>query len=210
MISKTDRLRARFREADEVVFGKRPPVFGKIVRFNRTTATVRSIENGNEYRVHFQELEHLDSERLIHSDENKIESVAKQARALLDEYGLKKWRFKFDPSTRRAGCCNYRDQLISISFELARTGSDADIRDTLLHEIAHALVGKRHNHDALWKAKARAIGCSGERTHRFKLSTPRYHINCENRCFPAQPAQRRNPRLVCRTCGGKLLYSNFQ
>ena len=37
--------------------------------------------------------------------------------------------------------------------------------ESLLHEIAHALVGRKHNHDAEWKAKAREIGCTGERTH---------------------------------------------
>jgi hypothetical protein len=41
--------------------------------------------------------------------------------------------------------------------------SDDDVRDTILHEIAHALVGPRHGHDATWAARARAIGCSGQR-----------------------------------------------
>src|SRR5690606_4367091 len=31
------------------------------------------------------------------------------------------------------------------------------------HEIAHALVGSRHGHDDVWRAKALAIGCSGSR-----------------------------------------------
>jgi len=210
MLTKTDRLRARFRENDPVIFGQRPPLLGKIVRFNRTTATVKDDYSPDEYLVPFQQLEHILPERRADSDEKQIEAVALFASSLLREHGLNDWRFKFDYSTRRAGCCNYRDQTISISFELARNGTDDEITDTLLHEIAHALVGKKHNHDAIWKAKARAIGCSGQRTHRMQFAVPRYHVECTNRCFPRQPAQRRNPRLVCRTCGGKLVYSNFQ
>jgi hypothetical protein len=35
--------------------------------------------------------------------------------------------------------------------------------DTILHEIAHALVGARHGHDRVWRATALRIGCSGTR-----------------------------------------------
>ncbi len=41
--------------------------------------------------------------------------------------------------------------------------SEDEVLDTILHEIAHALVGPQHGHDAVWRAKAREIGCSGER-----------------------------------------------
>ena len=50
---------------------------------------------------------------------------------------------------------------LSVSFVLRATWSD--IRDTLLHEIAHAIVGPGHGHDALWQTAARRIGCTAKR-----------------------------------------------
>jgi hypothetical protein len=40
---------------------------------------------------------------------------------------------------------------------------EREVRDTILHEIAHALVGPSHGHDAVWRRQALAIGSSGQR-----------------------------------------------
>lgn len=207
MLTNVDKLRDHFRENDQVVFGKRKPIFGPIIRINRSTATVQCDSSGVEYLVPFPLLEHLDPEKNKDSAQ-KTESVAKLAYSLLQEFQLNDWTFRFDHSTRRAGCCNYRDKKISVSLALARNAADEEIRDTLLHEIAHALVGKGHNHDAVWRIKAKEIGCSGERTHQMVFSPPRYHVRCESGCW-TRTAERRNRRLICRKCGGKLIYSPY-
>lgn len=207
MLTDTDKLRAQFQVNDPVVAGKRKRIFGPIIRMNRTTATIRCDNSGDEYLVPFELLEHQDPAQRKDATQ-KIEAIASLAADLLNEFNLTNWTFHFDHSTRRAGCCNYHDKKISIASDLARNASDEDIRDTLLHEIAHALVGKKHNHDSVWKAKAKEIGCSGERTHRLVFSPPRYHVTCENGCWK-QTAERRNRRLVCRTCHGKLIYSPY-
>ena len=205
MLTKADQLRARFAPNDSVGFKYRNgKLEGTLVRTNPKRAVVR-VDNG-EYHVPYECL--IPGDDSGQPREERIDSILKLALGLLREHGLKKWRFKFDHSTRRAGCCNYREKLISISFNLARNASDEDIHDTILHEIAHALVGKKHNHDAVWKAKALEIGCSGERTHRLVFSPPRYQVTCENQCW-THTAERRNPRLVCRTCGGKIVYSTY-
>ncbi|VGO22819.1 SprT family zinc-dependent metalloprotease [Pontiella sulfatireligans] len=205
MLSKTDQLRARFAPDDSVRFKyRRQTVAGILARTNPKRAVVRV--DGEEFSVPYELLDPppgIAEERV-----QRMESILKTALELVTGHGLKKWRFKFDHSTRRAGCCNYRDKTISIAFSLAQAGSDEDIRDTILHEIAHALVGKRHNHDAVWKAKAMEIGCTGERTHRLQFAPPRWSVTCENRCW-THTAQQRNSRLVCRKCGGKLIYSPY-
>lgn len=205
MLSTADQFRARIAPNDSVRFKyRRGFLCGTVIRTNPKKAVV--LVEKQEYTVPY-ELLFLD-EKVGGQRTQRIESILKTAQGLIKLHGLKKWRFKFDQSTRRAGCCNYRNKLISISFNFARTGSDEDIRDTLLHEIAHALVGKKHSHDAVWKAKARGIGCSGERTHRLQFAPPRYNVTCENQCWK-QTAERRNARLICRTCGGKLVYSTY-
>jgi predicted SprT family Zn-dependent metalloprotease len=207
MLTDNDKLRARFRENDLVMTGKRKPISGPIIRMNRTTATIQCDSSGDEYLVPFELLNHQNPAQSRDAAQ-KIEAVDVLAAGLLDKFELNGWIFRLDHSTRRAGCCNYRDRKISIAFGLACNATDEDIRDTLLHEIAHALVGKKHNHDAVWQAKANEIGCSAERTHRLVFSPPRYHVTCTSGCWK-QTAERRNRRLVCRKCGGKLIYSPY-
>ncbi|MBN2685676.1 MAG: SprT-like domain-containing protein [Pontiellaceae bacterium] len=204
MPSKEDQLRACFAPGDPVQFvfhGK--IVDGTLLRTNPKYALVQAGED--EFDVPYNRListqPELDKERI-----EKIESACRTARQLLSEHGLDHWTFKFDHGTRRAGSCNYSDQRITLSFNLARSGSAEEIHETLLHEIAHALVGKNHNHDAVWRAKAQAIGCTGERTHQMKFVPARWRVRCENDCW-SHTAERRNPRLICKHCGGKLIYS---
>ena len=45
------------------------------------------------------------------------------------------------------------------------------MKNTLLHEIAHALAGHEHNHDEVWKATARSIGCDGCRCGHWQQTT---------------------------------------
>jgi predicted SprT family Zn-dependent metalloprotease len=82
---------------------------------------------------------------------------------LLEQHGLDDWAIQFDNAKRRAGVCRPARKLIGLSGPLTRLHSESEVRDTILHEIAHALVGQQHYHDAVWLAKAREIGCSGER-----------------------------------------------
>ena len=202
-MNEAERLRACFAPHDRVTFVHgRKPQDGVIIRTNPARAVVRVDQAV--FHVPYERL-YPDPSRAVQRAQ-RIASIHQLATGLMARHGLKKWEFRFDHGTRRAGCCNYRDRLISISFNHAQSGSDDDIRDTILHEIAHALVGRRHHHDAVWQAKAHEIGCSGHRTHRLELAPPRWKVHCENRCW-TRAAQRRNPRLVCRKCGGKLVYS---
>lgn len=85
------------------------------------------------------------------------------AEYLLEAHGLDGWEVAYDNAKRRAGICRFSDRVVGLSAPLTAMHSEEEVRDTILHEIAHALVGPRHGHDAVWRAKARSIGCSGER-----------------------------------------------
>lgn len=174
---------------------------GTITRTNPKRAVI--LAEGQEFTVPYELLTAKDGESTLR--ESKLDSIQQLALHLIKEHRLRRWKFKFDHSVRRAGCCDYRKKQISISINLALTASDEDIRDTLLHEIAHALVGKKHNHDAIWKAKAKEIGCTGERTHKLQLTPPRYRVTCENKCWEST-AERKNSRLICKKCGKHLVY----
>jgi predicted SprT family Zn-dependent metalloprotease len=133
------------------------------------------------------------------------QAVAALARALLDRHGLADWAFAFDNAKRRGGACDFRRRRITVAAGFAAVADAAEVEDTLLHEIAHALVGPRHHHDAVWRAKARAIGCSGRRCHAVAFSEPGLVASCANGCF-AVGRHRRRRGMRCRRCGGAVVY----
>jgi len=69
------------------------------------------------------------------------------------------WTFEWDNAKVRFGRCLYHSKVISMSRPLVELNSEEEMRDTLLHEIAHALVGPGHHHDYFWRLEARKVGC---------------------------------------------------
>ncbi len=106
---------------------------------------------------------------------------------LMQAHGLTAptWTFKFDNARRRFGLCRFRRSLtgfdmftgptyalsgeIHLSRPLTRIGLDADVRDTILHEIAHALAGPTAGHGPKWKAVCERIGARGTRCGEAKI-----------------------------------------
>jgi len=70
----------------------------------------------------------------------------------------------FNNRKNSAGICNYAKHSIELSEALTELSDEADVKDTILHEIAHALT-KGHHHDWVWQRKAKEIGCNGIRCY---------------------------------------------
>ncbi|GIF03870.1 SprT-like domain-containing protein [Actinoplanes siamensis] len=85
------------------------------------------------------------------------------ATALMARHELTGWRLTFDDAKTRAGVCRPDRREIGLSRPLIALYSPAQVTETVLHEIAHALAGAAHGHDAVWRATAIRIGCSGRR-----------------------------------------------
>lgn len=84
--------------------------------------------------------------------------VIDTAASLFAKHDLQNFSFGFDRAIRRAGQCDYRKRRITLSRHLVESASLEEVEQVILHEIAHALVGKEAGHSKLWKAKAREIG----------------------------------------------------
>lgn len=93
----------------------------------------------------------------------QLDEARAMARQLMDHHGLHGWQLVFDRAKTRAGVCRPAQREIGLSAVLTPLHSEAEVRETVLHEIAHALVGPHHGHDAAWRARARSIGATGAR-----------------------------------------------
>lgn len=143
---------------------------------------------------------------LLHAREIAIE--------LMEKYGLidKGWKFRWDNAKRRFGICIYskfdsgRGGIIGLSQYLVDLNNEENVVDTILHEIAHALVGRGHGHDAIWKAKAIEIGCDGQRCYSgedVNTPKPKYKGVC---CNGHESFRHRKPnqKLSCGKCSRKF------
>lgn len=83
--------------------------------------------------------------------------------------GLTDWKGSTGGRLKTSGGnCNYRSKLIQIADWMIESDITKfeDLRETILHEIAHAnawLKHKENGHGAMWIREAKLIGCTGLR-----------------------------------------------
>ena len=140
----------------------------------------------------------------------ELSGVRLLADRLLKEHELfeKGWSFSFDRAKRRAGSCKFSKKEITLARAYAEQEDFKEIKNTILHEIAHALVGPKHGHNEIWRQKALEIGCDAERCHYVVFSKPKYKLTCINRCFEVARYRVNQNFLhsrICSKCKGILL-----
>jgi len=100
---------------------------------------------------------------------------------LMSKHNLTHWSFGFNQRKRAVGICRHGCYKIELSIPFTKALEVDQVTDTILHEIAHALVGVRHGHDHVWQRKALEIGCNGERTANLNVSNEinyKYKATC--------------------------------
>lgn len=113
-----------------------------------------------------------------------LQDAKNLAITLMDKHNLLSsgWYFEFDNAKNRFGCCNQTFKCISLSKNLVGLNDEARVKNTILHEIAHALVGVNHGHDSIWKRKALEIGCDGSRcfsSRNTEIPESKYIAECK-------------------------------
>ena len=86
----------------------------------------------------------------------------------LDNHQNGIWWFKWMSSTRALGRCRYprlgKDGVIELNEDFVLHSNDlAEVKDVILHEIAHALAGFSAGHGRIWKHFAMSIGANPTR-----------------------------------------------
>jgi predicted SprT family Zn-dependent metalloprotease len=137
--------------------------------------------------------------------------VRKMALDLLASHDLPDWSFAFNRRKQAMGLCVYHRRTIELSVYFGKRSHD-EILDTILHEIAHALVGPGHGHGAVWERKCIEIGAKPIRcAANADMPKGRWLSHC-NGCGN-QFHRHRKPKRVkgwfCKGCGpdlGKLIW----
>jgi predicted SprT family Zn-dependent metalloprotease len=131
-----------------------------------------------------------------------LHEVEKLADLLMARHGLDEegWSFEFDRAKRRFGQCRHQDKAISLSEHLTRLNAREKVKDTILHEIAHALAGPGVGHDPRWRQIAAEIGAWPERCYPHSVETPECEFQwlCPS-CGAKGRAHRRDVRW-CSSC----------
>jgi predicted SprT family Zn-dependent metalloprotease len=144
----------------------------------------------------------------------KLEFVSHLAETLLRVHGLwGAWKFEYDNGKTRYGCCQYNTRTISVSRFVVRSeeSSIRMIRNIILHEIAHALVGYDEGHGPRWRECAKRIGCDGERCNRKRLTLPgekRLRCPCGLNRIRRFRITKKLMNNVCVKCRKKLYETN--
>jgi hypothetical protein len=115
------------------------------------------------------------------SGETKQEKMIKLLRTHMDKNGLNDWHISLSKAVKKLGSCNYTKKTISLSSFSIEVRTEAEILNTILHEIAHALC-PGEGHGAKWVKKAIELGCDGKRCANSIKLTLAYNFECINGC----------------------------
>ncbi len=96
----------------------------------------------------------------------KREDIEREWLAQREKWGLEDWELKLSYQRRHLGYCRPMRKTISVSLRYMERNPFHIMKDTLLHEIAHAVhfleTGKT-GHDNGWKEVATRVGCAPQR-----------------------------------------------
>ena len=98
--------------------------------------------------------------------EMELQDIEDYAHGQMDKHELREkgnWLFGFDISDSRVGNCNYTTGVVTLTIGYCAVAKEETIKDTILHELAHALTPGAGHSDA-WERKALEIGCKDTNT----------------------------------------------
>lgn len=141
----------------------------------------------------------------------ELERAQILARTLIARQGLHDWTFAFNRRHRALGLCIFDDRRIELSRHYVERHDEPEIRETILHEIAHAIAGPRAGHGLAWKAACLRLGIAPRVRGEAQMPEGRWRAVCPG-CGDVHHRYRRPLRgrtYYCRACGaerGKLRF----
>lgn len=119
------------------------------------------------YEIVQQKLKVVKNQTIISPTDSYSAEIEQIANELISKYLSSSWEFQWKRMTNSYGKCFYSTKKIALGYDLNILGNREKkmIVNTILHEIAHALVGSGHGHDSVWRNMAIKLGCDGKTLH---------------------------------------------
>jgi predicted SprT family Zn-dependent metalloprotease len=140
----------------------------------------------------------------VNTTSDRAKEAEKLALQLIAQHGLKDWKFAFNRRKQSMGLCVYSRKTIELSIHFVeRDNPWEEIRDTILHEIAHALVGPSHGHDKVWKRKCVQIGARPKACGEADMPEGKWNARCSGcgKAFHRHRKPMKEKGWFCRDCG---------
>ena len=129
---------------------------------------------------------------------------------MMQEHKLAGWSFKISNHKGNLGYCNYTEKTLSISITNIWVNPWSQVKNTILHEIAHALASKKGDwgHGDVWRQIAISIGCDGHRCS--PMPAPKKYIGICGNCGTTFGRNRQTKNLhACARCCDKYNGGKF-
>ena len=124
---------------------------------------------------------------------------------LMALHGVGDWHFGWNFRKRALGLCRYREKRLELSRYFVAANAHDIVRETILHEIAHALAGEKAGHGPAWKAACSRLGCKPERCDKGQAVMPRgrWAAKCAacGKEYWRHKRPQRGAKYWCRGCG---------
>jgi predicted SprT family Zn-dependent metalloprotease len=112
------------------------------------------------------------------------------------------WRIAWDNARGRNGQCRYGTKTLSFSRPVTQQRDEADFRNTVLHEIAHAMTpGAKHG--PVWRRQFIALGGDGKRCSSDQIdqaAVAKYALECAVTREVLGYVNRKGKRLATAQC----------
>lgn len=135
--------------------------------------------------------------------------IIELTRKEMERVGLTGWHVTTSNKKSVYGITYHDEKKIEISLPLANASDEESLKETILHEIAHALCSSKVNHGKVWRETYQRIG--GNLDHvdhsldREKLNN--WSRRCPNHCKKFSGVIKRT-RATCPRCGEVLEYQS--
>ena len=129
---------------------------------------------------------------------------------LMSKYKLDEWTFSFNRKKISIGNCNFNKKTIYLSMPFVLLNEELQVKNVILHEIAHALLPRNVGHSQQWKRKAIEIGCDGQRVAKNIIRVEgKIKYKCSN-CKQIISTHRKLRRIsACNSCCNKYNHGLF-
>ena len=122
------------------------------------------------------------------------------------------WTLNTNRRVKTVGLCWHGRKTIEISEPYIQFNPEHLIRGTLLHEIAHALVGPKQAHNEIWVAKALEIGAPTNRCAEVETVLPKGRWFCICSKCGRRYERHKRPSMVktyrCIPCNERVIWQD--